>query len=70
MLVCRPGAKVSAIRKEAHDILNAAQVNDMVIHVGGNNIPEQHPRLLSFEIAEMLRGIKQDFPKVRLHFSA
>ena len=70
LLVCRPGAKVSQIRTETLELLASATVNNLILHVGGNNIPEVPPRFLAAEIIDMLHTIRHEFPDVNLHFSA
>ena len=69
-LSCMPGAKVHHVRREMNEVLERAEVDKLVVHVGGNNIPLEPPAFLAYEIIDMLRSTRMEHPNVQLYFSA
>lgn len=68
-LVCMPGAKVSQVRMEIFDLFERKEINKLVLHAGGKNIPNEPPQL-RIEIGDMLRALRVDSPDMQIFYSA
>ena len=67
--LCYPGAKVEKIKDQLKFITDRYNVNKMIIHVGGNNIPNDNIEQITGKIIDLLRFAKCIMPNTTIYFS-
>ena len=58
------------MRQELNYLLGKAEVSKLVVLVGGNNIPNEPPDFLAFEIIDMLKYTRLEYPDMDVYCSA
>ena len=66
VLKCVSGGKVEHIRKEIIDMNKKSKVNKMILSVGTNHIPAQHPHDIATAILGLVKEIKKEMPSTTL----
>ena len=69
-LICLPGARAHKVHRAVRDLASTANIKNLVLHFGTNNIPQQHPGEVTSEIAGTLKQLQLELPDTNIHFSA
>ena len=64
------GAKVDDVRKRIIELNEVYNIRKMILHVGGNNIPQEDPVTLTESICNLLQSTKSLMPSTELFYSA
>ena len=67
--MCMSGAKVKDVKERLKEIENY-NIKNLIIHVGGNNIPMDSPDILSEKIIDLLLYAKKVMHSTKVYFSA
>ena len=66
-LVCVPGGNVQDIRKHLIDVhRNAARIGKVILSVGTNHVPHQHPDTVAENILSLVNEIKTNMPATKV----
>ena len=68
--ICMPGAKTEDVSKKLEELSKTHKIKKLMIHVGGNNIPNANPQILSEKLIGMLKHTQGIMPETVLQFSA
>jgi hypothetical protein len=69
-LVCLPGARAHKVHLAVTKLAQKANIKNLVLHMGTNNIPHQSPMQICNELADTLKRVQLELPNTAIHFSA
>lgn len=77
-LICLPGAKGHAVHRAVNSLAETADIKQLVLHFGTNNIPMNiakarqicPPAAIAGDLISTLQNIQTNHPSTKLHFSA
>jgi hypothetical protein len=69
-LICLPGAKSHKVHAAVRKLARTANIKNLILHYGTNNIPHQSPMSICREISDSLHRIQHELPNTAIHFSA
>ena len=64
------GAKVENVKSKIIEMSKSYNIRKIVIHVGGNNIPNDDAATLTNKIIDMLESTRQVMPGTKIFYSA
>ena len=70
MSICMSGAKVRDVSSKITELNQQFNIKKIIIHVGGNNIPQDDPSKLSHKITHLLQNCQTLMPLTKIHYSA
>ena len=70
--LCIPGATIETIENEIvkhYKHSNNDMYTDVLVHVGTNNIPHDHPNIVINSLARLMHTVQKSFPRAEMYFS-
>ena len=69
-LICLPGARANRVMAAVRKLAKTADIKDLVLHYGTNNLPQQQLLTVCHEIRDSLHRAQHEMPNTNIHFSA